>query len=64
MEKKYKVKVNDSLEYEFFLKRKFRHLDSQKISASQYHLLQNNRSFKAEILAGKIFKERVCGKDQ
>lgn len=61
MEKKYKVKVNDSLEYNFS-EEEIQALDSQKISASQYHLLQNNRSFKAEVLEAGFLKREYAVK--
>ncbi|MCM4160680.1 acetyl-CoA carboxylase biotin carboxyl carrier protein subunit [Antarcticibacterium flavum] len=61
MEKKYKVKVNDSLEYNFS-EEEIKALDSQKISASQYHLLQNNRSFKAEVLEAGFLKREYSVK--
>ncbi|WP_037321349.1 acetyl-CoA carboxylase biotin carboxyl carrier protein subunit [Salegentibacter sp. Hel_I_6] len=48
MEKKYKVKVNDSFEFEF-TQDQITALDTQKISENNFHLLQNNRSFKAEV---------------
>jgi biotin carboxyl carrier protein len=57
MEKKYKVRVNDSLEYEFS-EEEIQAVDSQRISASQYHLLQNNRSFKAEFLETDFLKRQ------
>ncbi len=57
MEKKYKVRVNDSLEYEFS-EEEIQAVDSQKISASQYHLLQDNRSFKAEFLQSDFLKRQ------
>jgi biotin carboxyl carrier protein len=57
MEKKYKVRVNDSLEYEFS-EEEIQAVDSQKISASQYHLLQNNHSFKAEFLETDFLKRQ------
>ncbi|WP_373059311.1 acetyl-CoA carboxylase biotin carboxyl carrier protein subunit [Zunongwangia sp. H14] len=49
MEKKYKIKVNNSYEYEF-TKDEIDALDQQQISASKFHVLKDNHSFKAEIL--------------
>lgn len=49
MEKKYRVKVNQENEFEF-TKEEIDSLDLQKISGNSYHLLKNNKSFKAEIL--------------
>ena len=48
MDKNYKVKVNDSLEFEFS-DEEIRALDTQKTSDRHYHLLKDNRSFTAEI---------------
>lgn len=48
MEKKFSVKVNDSFEFEF-TQDEIDALDTQKVSANNYHMLQENRSFKAEI---------------
>ncbi|MDT0643944.1 biotin/lipoyl-containing protein [Zunongwangia sp. F363] len=49
MEKKYKVKVNDSYEFEF-TSEEIEAIDKQQVSESRFHVLQDNRSFKAEIL--------------
>ena len=48
MDKKYKVKVNDSLEFDFS-EEEIKALDTQKTSERHYHLLKDNRSFTAEI---------------
>lgn len=48
MDKKYRVKVNDSFDFEF-TQAEIEALDTQQTSPSNYHLLQNNRSFQAEI---------------
>lgn len=48
MDKKYKVKVNDSMEFEFS-EEEINSLDTQKTSDGHYHLLKDNRSFTAEI---------------
>lgn len=55
MEKKYKVRVNDSLEYEFS-EEEMQALDSRKTSLTDYHLLHDNRSFKADILKAEFLK--------
>lgn len=52
----YKVKVNDEFEFEF-TQNQINNLDTQQISEEKYHLLQENRSFKAEIVA-QNFRER------
>ncbi|CAL65948.1 acetyl-CoA carboxylase biotin carboxyl carrier protein subunit [Christiangramia forsetii] len=49
MDKNYKVKVNDSLEFEFS-EEEIKALDTQKTSDKQYHLLKDNRSYTAEVL--------------
>ncbi len=49
MDRKYKVKVNDSFEFEFSSE-EIEDLDTQKTSKNKYHLLKENRSFKAEII--------------
>ncbi|TBW28907.1 acetyl-CoA carboxylase biotin carboxyl carrier protein subunit [Gramella sp. KN1008] len=48
MEKKYRLKVNDSYNFEF-TQEEAEALDTQQISKSNYHLLKDNRSFTAEI---------------
>ncbi|MBT8295335.1 MAG: acetyl-CoA carboxylase biotin carboxyl carrier protein subunit [Gramella sp.] len=48
MDHKYKVKVNNTLEFEFS-EEEINSLDTQKISENHYHLLKDNRSYKAEI---------------
>ena len=57
MEKRYKVKVNDSFEFEF-TKDQITDLDSQEISDKNYHLLQENRSFKAEVVAENFLQRQ------
>lgn len=49
MDKKYKVKVNDSFEFIFNIK-EIENLDTQQTSSSSFHLLQNNRSYKADVV--------------
>ncbi|MCF4101859.1 acetyl-CoA carboxylase biotin carboxyl carrier protein subunit [Gillisia sp. M10.2A] len=56
MENKYKVKVNDTFEYEFN-KEEITNIDSQQLSASSFHILQNDRSFKLEILSSNFLKK-------
>ncbi|APG59805.1 acetyl-CoA carboxylase biotin carboxyl carrier protein subunit [Christiangramia salexigens] len=48
MDKKYKVKVNDSFDFEF-TQEEIEALDTQRTSEKKYHLLQGNQSFKAEV---------------
>ncbi len=48
MEKKYKVKVNDTLEFTYS-QADIDSLDSREISPSKYHILSDHRSFKGEI---------------
>ncbi|MGM0934435.1 MAG: acetyl-CoA carboxylase biotin carboxyl carrier protein subunit [Bacteroidota bacterium] len=48
MEKKFSVKVNESFEFEF-TQDEINALDTQKVSAHNYHMLRENRSFKAAI---------------
>ncbi|MCB7479870.1 acetyl-CoA carboxylase biotin carboxyl carrier protein subunit [Christiangramia sediminis] len=48
MDKNYKVKVNDSLEFEFS-EEEIKSLDTQKTSDRHYHLLKDNRSYTAEV---------------
>lgn len=49
MDKKYKVKVNDSFSFEFSQK-EIEELDAQQTDATHFHLLKENRSFRANIL--------------
>lgn len=49
MEKKYKVQVDDSLEFKFS-KEDVSSLDIQKTSGSKYHILRDQHSFNAELL--------------
>ncbi|MGY5846802.1 acetyl-CoA carboxylase biotin carboxyl carrier protein subunit [Salegentibacter sp. HM20] len=48
MEKRYKVKVNDAFDFEFS-KEEITALDTQVLSEKNYHLLQQNRGFTAQI---------------
>lgn len=49
MEKKYKVRVSDKFEFEF-TEDQISELDTQPTSSTEYHLLKNQRSFKAEVV--------------
>ena len=57
MEKKYKVKVNDSYEFEF-TKDQITSLDTQEIADKHYHLLKENRSFKAEVFTENFLQRQ------
>lgn len=57
MEKKYKVKVNNSFEFEF-TKDQITDLDTQEIATKHYHLLKENRSFKAEVLTENFLQRK------
>ncbi len=48
MDKRYKVRVNATLEFEF-TREEVESLDSMEISTANFHILKNNRSFKGEI---------------
>ena len=48
MDKKYKVKVNDSYEHQF-TEEDINSLDTQEVSPSKIHVLRDSTSFKAEI---------------
>lgn len=48
MNNRYKIKVNESLEYEF-TKEEIEALDTQQTGSNTYHILQKDHSFKAEI---------------
>ena len=56
MDKKYKVKVNDSYEHRF-TNDEILSLDTQKISESKYHILQDGKSFNSEILNSNFLKK-------
>ncbi|UJH92036.1 acetyl-CoA carboxylase biotin carboxyl carrier protein subunit [Antarcticibacterium sp. 1MA-6-2] len=55
MEKKYKVRVNDSLEFEFS-EEELNSLDDREITAGNFHILENNRSVKGEIINSEFLK--------
>lgn len=56
MESRYKIKVNDSLEYEFSGKES-ESLDAKTVSNKNYHILKDHRSFKAEITESNFLKK-------
>lgn len=56
MEKRYKVKVNDSETFEFS-REEIEALDTQEISPSTYHILQENNSFNGEILQSNFLQK-------
>ena len=56
MEKRYKVKVNETLEFEFTQKQ-IDALDSMETSPLNYHILNGPRSFKGEIVKSNFLKK-------
>lgn len=62
MDKNYKVKVNDTLDFEFS-EEEIKALDTQKTSDKHYHLLKDNRSYTAEVLKpdflNRIYKVKI-----
>lgn len=56
MEKKYKLKVNDTFEFECD-KKEVISLDAEPISDSEFHVLKNRHSFKAEILSSDFYNK-------
>jgi biotin carboxyl carrier protein len=56
MEKKYKVKVNDTFEYNF-TDGQITSLDIQEVSSTKFHVLKENCSFKAEIITSDFLKK-------
>jgi len=48
MEEKYKVKVNEEMEFQF-TKEQISAPDITRYSSSEFHILKNSRSFKAEL---------------
>lgn len=61
MDKKYKVKVNDSYEHRF-TNEEILSLDTQKISDSKFHVLMEGKSFKAEILNSDFLQKNYSVK--
>jgi len=57
MAKKFKVKVNDSLEFDI-LDNDILSLDTVKINDSKYHVLQNNKSINAELIGSNFNKKK------
>lgn len=53
MSKTYKVKVNDSYEFEF-TKEEIGALDSHRTDSTGYHVLKDNRSYKVGFTAGNF----------
>jgi len=56
MEKKYKINVNDTFEYQF-TKENINALDIQEESSTKFHILKENHSFKAEIISSNFHKK-------
>ena len=56
MEKRYKVRVNESFEYEF-TKEEIAALDARATKSSTYHVLKDSRSFEAEILHSNFLQK-------
>jgi len=61
MEKKYKVKVNDTFEYNF-TDGQITSLDIQEVSSTKFHVLKENCSFKAEIISSDFLKKNYTVK--
>ncbi len=61
MEKKYKVKVNDTFEYNF-TDEQITSLDIQEVSSTKFHVLKENCSFKAEIITSDFLKKNYTVK--
>lgn len=57
MDKTYKVKVNEHFSFSF-TQEEIEALDAQQTDSTHYHLLHNNRSFKAEIFKPDFLKRR------
>ena len=56
MDKKYKVKVNNAFEYKF-TDGQIMSLDIQEVSPSKFHVLKENRSYNAEVIASNFLKK-------
>ncbi|MGB5462570.1 MAG: acetyl-CoA carboxylase biotin carboxyl carrier protein subunit [Aureibaculum sp.] len=52
----FKVKVNNALDFDIS-DNEITNLDAEKLSNSKYHILQNNRPFKAELVASNFNKK-------
>jgi biotin carboxyl carrier protein len=53
----FKVKVNNALDFDIS-DTEIKNLDAEKLSSSKYHILQNNRPFKAELVASDFNKRK------
>ena len=61
MNNKFKVKVNNSLEFDI-LDNDIDKLDVQKTTGNQYHVLQKNKPFKAELVDSNFNRKRYTVK--
>lgn len=61
MDKRYKLWVNDSLQYEFD-NEQINSLDSREISPGRYHILKEHRSFKGVILKADFLNRKYTVK--
>ncbi|SHI54230.1 biotin carboxyl carrier protein [Mesonia phycicola] len=61
MDKDYKVKVNSEAEFEFNLD-EIQKLDAQPLSSNKYHVLKENKSFKAEIVDSNFLNRKYVVK--
>jgi len=61
MDKIYKVKVNNEVDFEFNLN-KIQNLDAQPLSTKKYHVLKENKSFKAEVVASDFLNRKYTVK--
>lgn len=61
MEKKYGVVVNGETEFQFS-KEEVSSLDLQKIGASEFHILKNNKSYKTEFVSKDLDKKKYLVK--
>lgn len=55
MEKRYKIHVNETLEYELSAQ-EIESLDVSEVSSTQFHILKDHRSFKAQIVKADFIK--------
>lgn len=56
MDNKYKVEVNDSIKFNL-KKSSLKNLDILKLSKSEFHILQDNKSYKTELLESNFNKK-------
>src|SRR5690606_25528566 len=61
MEKKYKVKVNDTWEFTY-TQTEIDSLDSREISPLNYHLISSNKSFKGDIQKADFLNKKYTVK--